>query len=358
MGDPSCRRWISAVLLIATFLAWRPATSAHGGGDGSSTMAVKVVDEKGRVIESAEIIYHVEGPRTNQRPWRRAQEPIPPMSFSSMSSPPVRVLPGDVEVVAGLATLKIPAEIARLWIEVHHVNRPGSSVAWPAAIFGPLAPRGKGTEVLTLRRDQARTVVGSVVFPKAAKAAKARSGIRVVATPIRPHYKKAFPWWAGPTHAEADVAKDGSYRLSGLGDFAYVLEVRVPTKLAVPNPILLGRGGSGVRRVDPIRLTASVTTSFRVLAPDGKHTMPARLRLYFRGPDGIWRDVRDGSSTGPSAMQVFHETSAGGLVSVSGLNSERVYSLRVIPLDPLGKLLPFLIERWKPKDSMTIRLRP
>ncbi|MCK5806747.1 MAG: hypothetical protein KAI66_28220, partial [Lentisphaeria bacterium] len=305
-------------LLFTVGLAYGSALGE--AGETARSQSCIVVDAHGKAVVEGWLICHVEGAHVNHKRWFNTQEPVSGCEFLEFAScAPGRVIPQQVRMEDGSARLVFPRGVSKFWVEPHLavVRGPGGSRHLGAAILGPFTP---SASVLKIVMEGGRLVRGKV---RCSQQELLGLEMFALAKPWRrPHYQKAFPWWGGRLHAYAKVHEDGAYVLEGLGDLKYVLEFTVPMEWATPDPVVLPTLNGMDTKVEAVTLVRAVSGHIRVQEESGTPLPSAWLRIYYRGPDGISRDIRTEEPLVP-----FQLTDDSGLADVPGLHPQRVYSI-------------------------------
>lgn len=219
-----------------------------------------------------------------------------------------------------------PAE-EQAWVEVYGAG-PADAPLGPA-LLGPLK-RGDLEAGVRLRLPPAVAIEGRVIDPGGAPV----PAVEITATPLWPALDKLLG--PRPPHATATTLAAGGFRLAGLGEIPYRLEVTVPDGFAAPAPFTV----EGEKRDLVIHLNRATTAVVTVLVPDGASPAP-RIQVNVFRRDGV---RVTGGPCGPD-----------GRVELTGLDPEGDYVLRTWT-DAARDYFWENVDPWKPRDT-EIRLR-
>jgi len=203
------------------------------------------------------------------------------------------------------------------------------------------ATNGKGEPLGAARSASVRTAPGEILIrlPAAGhiegrvldEKGRGARGFTVFARRV-PDGRESSRLW----HGSCPTAEEGVFRIDGLGDFLYHLEVNTPPDYVRPEPLALKPGAADVE----IRLRRGAGITVKVLTPDGK---PHGARVIaVRRPD---RTRIDHAWSGET-----------GIASFAGLDPDREYDLRIVDA---GDGWAWNAERIRPGgDPVVARLGP
>jgi hypothetical protein len=230
---------------------------------------------------------------------------------------------GDVAVSDGRAT--VPASAGDVWLEVARATTASVTRApLGAALAGPVA---SGAPETTVRLPPERRIEGVVVGPDE----RGVAGVRVTAEPVRTDAASNLYG----SHDAARTGPDGRFRLGGLWDGEYQLQVAVPPDLLPPaKPVTVRSGASDARVV--LRGGAAFTPP--VLDWRGRPVPGAEV---------ILSPLDDHGADDPEPVKADEQ----GVARLVGLDPEVAVTLEVTPPKGWPEALPLRVAEWKPSSE-------
>jgi protocatechuate 3,4-dioxygenase beta subunit len=222
----------------------------------------------------------------------------------------------------GAGRIRFPRISGRRWVEVLTARQGGKALG--PAFVGPLEIEVGEIEV---RLPPARAIEGRVLDAGGGPVV----GAVVTAMPVYPDVPNAER--ARAPHGKASSARDGTFRVEGLGNFAYDLFVEVPKGFARPRPC---RARAGESRVE-IHLPGSVFVNLTVLGWQGKPVERAGISVRYLDSDR-------------PLFEPNRWTDADGRHRLGPLDPRESYRLGVHVHDP--EHLGLELAPWTPEDSV------